>query len=174
MPAVRQGTNDLPPQAGHDGRCLVACAHMSRLRILSQMMNLHRPRQQVDVVVIGAGHAGCESALAAARAGCRTLVLTPNLDRTGYMPCNPSIGGPGKTHLVAEVDALGGEMARAADRAALQVRVLNTSKGPAVRALRAQEDKVLYALAMKEALERQPHLEICQDEVIALSLERGK
>src|SRR6266498_4956070 len=91
---------------------------------------------QFDVVVVGAGHAGCEAALAAARAGCSTLILTPNLDRVGYMPCNPSIGGPGKTHLVAEVDALGGEMARAADRAALQVRRLNTSKGPAVQAVR--------------------------------------
>jgi tRNA uridine 5-carboxymethylaminomethyl modification enzyme len=135
------------------------------------MMNLHRPRQQVDVVVVGAGHAGCEAALAAARAGCSTLILTPNLDRVGYMPCNPSIGGPGKTHLVAEVDALGGEMARAADRAALQVRLLNTSKGPAVQAIRAQEDKVLYALSMKEALERQDRLTLSQDEVLEVRLE---
>jgi tRNA uridine 5-carboxymethylaminomethyl modification enzyme len=126
-----------------------------------------------DVIVIGAGHAGCEAALASARTGCRTLVLTPNLDRVGFMPCNPSIGGPGKSHLVAEIDALGGEMARAADRAVLQVRCLNTSKGPAVRAIRAQEDKSLYALAMKEALEHQPQLELCQDEVIALTLEPG-
>jgi tRNA uridine 5-carboxymethylaminomethyl modification enzyme len=126
-----------------------------------------------DVVVVGAGHAGCEAALAAARAGCSTLILTPNLDRVGYMPCNPSIGGPGKSHLVAEVDALGGEMARAADRAAIQVRLLNTSKGPAVQAIRAQEDKILYALAMKEALESQEHLELCQDEVLALRLDRS-
>lgn len=129
-------------------------------------------RRHYDVIVIGAGHAGCEAALAAARSGCATLVLTPNLDRIGFMPCNPSIGGPGKSHLVAEVDALGGEMARAADRAVLQIRCLNTSKGPAVQAIRAQEDKALYAIAMKEALEHQPGLEICQDEVISLSLDQ--
>lgn len=114
---------------------------------------------QFDVVVVGSGHAGCEAGLAAARAGCRTLVITPNLDRVGYMPCNPSIGGPGKSHIVAEVDALGGEMAKAADRTSLHVRLLNTSKGPAVQAKRSQQDKGLYALAMKEALECQPNLE---------------
>jgi tRNA uridine 5-carboxymethylaminomethyl modification enzyme len=137
------------------------------------MMSSSFPLSDYDVVVVGAGHAGSEAALAAARAGCSTLVLTPNLDRVGYMPCNPSIGGPGKSHLVTEVDALGGEMARAADRAAVQVRLLNTSKGPAVQAIRAQEDKILYALAMKEALERQERLELCQDEVTALRLEHG-
>ena len=124
--------------------------------------------QHFDIVVIGAGHAGCEAALAASRAGCRTLIITPNLDRVGYMPCNPSIGGPGKSHIVAEVEALGGEMGRAADRAALQIRTLNTSKGPAVQALRAQADKGLYALAMKEALEASPNLSLIQDEAIAL------
>jgi tRNA uridine 5-carboxymethylaminomethyl modification enzyme len=126
-----------------------------------------------DVVVIGAGHAGCEAALAASRAGCSTLVVTPNLDRVGYMPCNPSIGGPGKSHIVAEIDALGGEMARAADRAALQIRVLNTSKGPAVQALRAQEDKSLYSLAMKEALETAPNVTLVQDEAIGLLIADG-
>jgi tRNA uridine 5-carboxymethylaminomethyl modification enzyme len=139
------------------------------------MTSLSTAPPSYDVIVVGAGHAGCEAALAAARAGCSTLVLTPNLDRIGYMPCNPSIGGPGKSHLVAEVDALGGEMARAADRAAVQLRLLNTSKGPAVQAIRAQEDKLLYALAMKEAIERQDRLELCQDEVLALRLEaRGQ
>jgi len=132
-----------------------------------RMSNVPQTRQ-FDVIVVGAGHAGCEAALAAARAGCTTLVLTPNLDRVGFMPCNPSIGGPGKSHIVAEIDALGGEMARAADRAALQVRCLNTSKGPAVRAIRIQADKMLYALAMKEALEQQPNIQMCQDEVTAL------
>jgi tRNA uridine 5-carboxymethylaminomethyl modification enzyme len=123
-----------------------------------------------DVIVIGAGHAGCEAGLAAARAGCRTLVITPNLDRAGYMPCNPSIGGPGKSHIVAEVDAMGGEMAKAADRTSLHVRTLNTSKGPAVQATRSQQDKGLYSLAMKEALERQPNLDLLQDEALGLAL----
>jgi tRNA uridine 5-carboxymethylaminomethyl modification enzyme len=137
-------------------------------------MNDHlSENKEFDVVVVGAGHAGCEAALAAARAGCATLVLTTNLDRVGFMPCNPSIGGPGKSHLVAEVDALGGEMGRAADRAALQVRLLNTSKGPAVQAVRAQADKGLYALAMKEALEAQAGLQLCQDEVRDILLARG-
>ncbi|HWK80404.1 MAG TPA: FAD-dependent oxidoreductase [Thermomicrobiales bacterium] len=124
-----------------------------------------------DVVVIGSGHAGCEAGLAAARAGARTLVVTPNLDRTGYMPCNPSIGGPGKSQIVAEVDALGGAMARIADRTALQARELNTSKGPAVRAVRLQCDKTLYAMAMKEHLETQHGLDLLQDEAIGLVLE---
>ena len=112
--------------------------------------------------------------LAAARAGARTLVLSPNIDRTGFMPCNPSIGGPGKSHLVAEVDALGGEMGRAADRAGLQFRRLNTSKGPAVQAIRIQADKALYALAMKEALENQDGLDLVQDEAVGLIVSGGR
>lgn len=124
-----------------------------------------------DVIVIGAGHAGCEAGLAAARMGSRTLVITPNLDRVGYMPCNPSIGGPGKSQIVAEVDALGGEMARAADATAMQVRELNTSKGPAVRAIRMQCDKMLYAMYMKDVLERQDGLDLIQDEAVGLILE---
>lgn len=125
-----------------------------------------------DVVVIGAGHAGCEAALAAARIGASVLVLTPNLDRIGFMPCNPSIGGPAKGHIVADIDALGGQMAEAIDRTALQIRTLNTSKGPAVQALRAQADKALYAMAMKEALERQPGLQIVQDSARTVTVER--
>ncbi|HEV2127547.1 MAG TPA: FAD-dependent oxidoreductase, partial [Thermomicrobiales bacterium] len=121
------------------------------------------PSKSHDVIVIGSGHAGSEAALAAARSGCRTLVITPNLDRTGYMPCNPSIGGPGKSHIVAEIDALGGAMARIADKSAMQVRQLNTSKGPAVRAVRAQCDKTLYAMLMKEELETQERIEMVQD-----------
>lgn len=137
----------------------------------NQVIPVRHSQSQFDVIVIGAGHAGCEAALAAARAGCRTLVVTPNLDRVGYMPCNPSIGGPGKTHIVAEIDALGGEMARAADRTALQVRMLNTSRGPAVQALRVQADKSLYALVMKEALETEPNITLVQDEAIGLLVE---
>lgn len=116
-----------------------------------------------DVIVIGAGHAGCEAALAAARVGASVLVLTPNLDRIGFMPCNPSIGGPAKGHIVAEIDALGGAMAEAIDRTAIQIRVLNASKGPAVQALRAQADKTLYSMAMKETLETQPGVELRQE-----------
>lgn len=127
-------------------------------------------RRSFDVIVIGGGHAGCEAALAASRRGGRVLVVTPNLDRIGFMPCNPSIGGPAKGHLVAEIDALGGEMGRAADRSALQVRTLNTGKGPAVQALRVQCDKALYAVAMKEALEAATSIELLQDDATGLVL----
>ena len=115
-----------------------------------------------DVIVIGAGHAGCEASLAAARMGCRTLLLTMNLDNVALMSCNPSIGGPAKGHVVREIDALGGEMARNIDKTFIQIRMLNTGKGPAVQALRAQADKKLYSLSMKHTLERQPNLDIKQ------------
>ena len=128
----------------------------------------YRTDAAYDVIVIGAGHAGCEAALAAARVGASVLVLTPNLDRIGFMPCNPSIGGPAKGHIVIEIDALGGEMARAIDRTALQIRTLNESKGPAVQALRAQADKALYSLAMKEALELQPGVELRQETALGI------
>ncbi len=123
-----------------------------------------------DVVVIGAGHAGTEAGLAAARMGARTLMLTPNLDRVGFMPCNPSIGGPAKSQIVAEVDALGGAMAEIADATAMQARLLNTSKGPAVQAIRLQCDKSLYAIAMKERVELQENLDIVQDEATGIEL----
>ncbi len=118
-----------------------------------------------DVIVVGAGHAGCEAALAAARMNCRTLLLTINLDSVALMPCNPSIGGPAKGHVVREIDALGGEMGRNTDRTLLQIRMLNTGKGPAVQALRAQADKKLYQLSMKEVLENTPNLTLRQAQV---------
>jgi tRNA uridine 5-carboxymethylaminomethyl modification enzyme len=127
-----------------------------------------------DVIVLGTGHAGCEAALASARLGCRTLALTINLDNIGLMPCNPAIGGPGKGHLVREIAALGGEMGKAADRASLQVRLLNTGKGPAVRALRVLCDKGRYQGLMRRALEDQPGLELKQGMVVRLKLQGGR
>ncbi|WP_342420492.1 tRNA uridine-5-carboxymethylaminomethyl(34) synthesis enzyme MnmG [Paenibacillus sp. FSL E2-0178] len=127
-----------------------------------------------DVVVIGAGHAGCEAALAAARMGCRTLMITINLDMVAFMPCNPSIGGPAKGHVVREIDALGGEMGRNIDKTFIQLRMLNTGKGPAVHALRAQADKFLYQHAMKETMEKTPNLTLRQGMVEELIVEDGR
>jgi tRNA uridine 5-carboxymethylaminomethyl modification enzyme len=115
-----------------------------------------------DIIIIGAGHAGCEAAHAAARSGCRTLLLTIDLDKTAFMSCNPSIGGPAKGHLVREIDAMGGLMGRVIDASFIQIRTLNESKGPAVQSLRAQADKRHYAQVMKETLERAPYLELRQ------------
>lgn len=126
-----------------------------------------------DVIVIGAGHAGCEAALAAARMGCQTLLLTINLDMIAFMPCNPSIGGPAKGHVVREVDALGGEMGRNIDKTYIQMRMLNTGKGPAVHALRAQADKFLYQQTMKETIEKQERLSLRQGMVEDLIVEDG-
>ena len=124
-----------------------------------------------DVIVIGAGHAGCEAALAAARMGCRALVMTTSRDTIALMPCNPSIGGPAKGHLTREIDALGGEMGRAIDRTAIQIRLLNEAKGPAVQALRAQADKLLYAREMRRVLEGQAGLTIAEEMVVDLLVE---
>lgn len=118
--------------------------------------------EQYDVIVIGSGHAGCESALAAARLGCKTLLATLNMDNIALMPCNPSVGGPAKGHLVRELDALGGEMGINSDKTSLQMRMLNTSKGPAVHALRAQADRKLYQAVMKETIENQQNLDVKQ------------
>ncbi|MEF3305299.1 tRNA uridine-5-carboxymethylaminomethyl(34) synthesis enzyme MnmG [Paenibacillus sp. GYB003] len=128
---------------------------------------------QYDVIVIGAGHAGCEAALASARMGCETLLLTINLDMVAFMPCNPSIGGPAKGHVVREIDALGGEMGRNIDKTFIQLRMLNTGKGPAVHALRAQADKFLYQHTMKETIEKQPKLTLRQGMVEELIVEDG-
>ncbi|MGE4548229.1 MAG: tRNA uridine-5-carboxymethylaminomethyl(34) synthesis enzyme MnmG [Intestinibacillus sp.] len=128
---------------------------------------------QYDVAVIGAGHAGIEASLACARLGLRTLVFTINLDAVGNMPCNPAIGGTAKGHLVREIDALGGEMARAADAACIQYRMLNRGKGPAVHSLRAQADRVKYRVYMKHALERQENLYLKQAEIAKILLEDG-
>ncbi|EGL18207.1 MULTISPECIES: tRNA uridine-5-carboxymethylaminomethyl(34) synthesis enzyme MnmG [unclassified Paenibacillus] len=126
-----------------------------------------------EVIVIGAGHAGVESALAAARMGCETLLLTINLDMVAFMPCNPSIGGPAKGHVVREIDALGGEMGRNIDKTYIQMRMLNTGKGPAVHALRAQADKFLYQHMMKETIESTPNLTLRQGMVEELLVEDG-
>jgi tRNA uridine 5-carboxymethylaminomethyl modification enzyme len=127
-----------------------------------------------DVLVIGAGHAGCEAAHAAARMGAETALLTMNLDTIGKMSCNPSVGGTAKGHIVREIDALGGLMGKIADRRSIQFRMLNASKGPAVRSPRSQADKALYALEMKLRLERTPHLEIKQGTTESLLVEGGR
>ena len=128
---------------------------------------------QFDIAVVGAGHAGIEAALAAARLGLETIVFTINLDAVGNMPCNPAIGGTGKGHLVRELDALGGEMARAADACCIQYRLLNRGKGPAVWSLRAQADRRRYQEYMKHTLERQDHLTVRQGEVIEIRTQNG-
>lgn len=127
-----------------------------------------------DVIVIGGGHAGTEAALAPARMGFKTLLLTHNVDTLGQMSCNPAIGGIGKGHLVKEVDAMGGLMAHAADKAGIQFRTLNSSKGPAVRATRAQADRVLYRQAVRTALENQPNLDIFQQEATDILIEQDR
>lgn len=134
---------------------------------------MHYEAGSYDVIVVGAGHAGCEAALAAARMGASTLVITLNLDMIAFMPCNPSIGGPAKGIVVREIDALGGEMGKNIDKTHIQMRMLNTGKGPAVRALRAQADKFLYQQEMKKTLENQENLTLLQGKVEKLIVEDG-
>ncbi|QIM64357.1 tRNA uridine-5-carboxymethylaminomethyl(34) synthesis enzyme MnmG [Frederiksenia canicola] len=131
-------------------------------------------RDIYDVIVVGGGHAGTEAALAPARMGLKTLLLTHNVDTLGQMSCNPAIGGIGKGHLVKEIDAMGGVMALATDQAGIQFRTLNSSKGPAVRATRAQADRVLYRQAVRIALENQPNLDIFQQEVVDILVENNR
>ncbi len=127
-----------------------------------------------DVVVVGAGHAGCEAALASARLGMKTLIVTLSLDAIAFLPCNPSIGGTGKGHLVREIDALGGEMGLNTDKTFIQSRMLNTAKGPAVHSLRAQNDKNMYHMEMKKTLENTPNLDIVMDEVVEILNDEDK
>src|SRR5579862_4655876 len=127
--------------------------------------------KQFDVIVVGGGHAGTEAALAAARMGANTLLLSHNIETLGQMSCNPAIGGIGKGHLVKEIDALGGAMARAIDQAGIHFRILNASKGPAVQATRAQADRVLYKQAVRHFLENQPNLILFQQAVDDLLIE---
>ena len=127
-----------------------------------------------DVIVVGCGHAGAEACLASARMGCKTLLLTHNVETIGQLSCNPSIGGIGKSHLVKEVDAMGGAMAQVTDESGIQFRVLNSSKGPAVRATRAQIDRELYRVAMRKTIEKQENLWVYQQGVDDLIVENGR
>ena len=127
-----------------------------------------------DVIVVGAGHAGCEAALASARLGKKTAAFVINLDTLANMPCNPSIGGTSKGHLVREIDALGGEMAKNADKTFIQSKMLNLSKGPAVHSLRVQSDRKMYHVEMKKTMENQPNLDVYQAEIVKILTDGNK
>lgn len=129
---------------------------------------------EYDIAVVGAGHAGCEAALAAARMGMKTLLFSISLEAVANMPCNPHIGGSSKGHLVREIDCLGGEMGKNIDKTFVQMRMLNTSKGPAVYSLRAQADRKKYQMEMKHTLERQPNLYLKQAEIVDIGVENNK
>lgn len=137
-------------------------------------MDFHKYPKEYDVIVIGAGHAGCEASLAPARMGLKTLTLTVSLDHVAFMPCNPSLGGPGKSHIVREIDALGGEMAKNMDQTMIQIRMLNTSKGPAVHGLRGQSDKDDYHKRMKQVLEQEDNIDLKQQIAEDIIVEDGK
>lgn len=142
--------------------------------LVNEVEGLRYQAGSYDVIVVGAGHAGCEAALAAARMGCKTLVLTLNMDNIALMPCNPAVGGPAKSHLVKEIDALGGQMGLNTDLNAIQMRMLNTGKGPAVHALRAQADKLRYQQMMKKTLEAQENLDVKQLLVEEILVKNGR
>jgi len=144
------------------------------INLANQIPNQVQFLDEFEVIVVGAGHAGCEAALAAARMGCKTLLLTLNLDRIAWQPCNPAVGGPAKSQLVHEVDALGGEIAKITDRTYLQKRILNSSRGPAVWALRAQTDKREYAAEMKAVVENEPNLSVREGTVINTLLDANQ
>src|SRR6476661_3249934 len=144
--------------------------HPRQARSIRAVLPMLYP-ETFDVIVVGGGHAGTEAALASARMGAKTLLLTHNIETLGQMSCNPAIGGIGKGHLVKEIDALGGIMARAIDKAGIQFRTLNASKGPAVRATRAQADRQLYKQAIRTVLENQPNLTLFQQEAGDLLVE---
>jgi len=137
-------------------------------------MDFYKYPKEYDVIVIGAGHAGCEASLAPARMGLKTLTLTVSLDHVAFMPCNPSLGGPGKSHIVREIDALGGEMAKNMDETMIQIRMLNTSKGPAVHGLRGQSDKDEYHKRMKQVLEQEDNIDLKQQIAEEIIVENGE
>lgn len=137
-------------------------------------MNEKILEEEYDVVVVGAGHAGCEASLACARLGLNTIVFTVSMDSVAFMPCNPHIGGSSKGHLVREIDALGGEMGKNIDKTFLQSKMLNTSKGPAVHSLRCQADKLMYSLEMRKVLQHQDNLTLRQAEVSEILVENDQ